>query len=95
MNSNLLLFTTFVFSNCNFGNTNYLLIHLQNHHQNSTLIQGLRGFFPKFRKSDFKKKLVHNNSGNARSFGCKCNCGGECEPKGCSGPKTSSRSISG
>ena len=107
-NHSYVIIVVFSYLHIKFAQTNYLLIHLENYPENSSMIHDESG-----NRSSTINRKTFLNSGIGRSIerrkwlggggvdireldeGCKCNCLGECEPKGCKGPMTSSRSMKG
>ena len=91
-----------------FAQTKYLLIHFDNHLETPSMMRDEFGNFSStVNRKEFsnsgvgrsidRRKWLGGGGVNIRELdeGCKCNCLGECEPKGCKGPMTSSRSMKG
>ena len=110
MNQNYLhyIFVVFSYLHFKFALTKYLLIHLDDYPENSSIIHDESGNISStLNKKSFldsgigrsieRRKWLGGGGVDIRELddGCKCNCLGECEPKGCKGPMTSSRSMKG
>ena len=103
-----LVFVVVSYFHFKFGQTKYLLIHFDNHLETPSMMRDEFGNFSStVNREEFsnsgvgrsidRRKWLGGGGVNIRELdeGCKCNCLGECEPKGCKGPMTSSRSMKG
>ena len=103
-----LIFVAFSYLHVKFAQTKYLLIHFDNHLETPSMMRDEFGNFSSILnrktfsnsgvgRSIDRRKWLSGGGVNIRELdeGCKCNCLGECEPKGCKGPMTSSRSMKG
>ena len=103
-----LIFVVFSYLHFKFAQTKYLLIHFDDLLENSSLKHDeLGNISPNINRKTYsnsgigrsidRRKWLSGGGVDIRELdeGCKCNCLGECEPKGCKGPMTSSRSMKG
>jgi hypothetical protein len=95
-------FLTVYFYGVNIVLSRYLLVHVENASNITIESQALLGGANQTSQNaiDYYDEEYYSEDGNdySETGGCKCNCKGECEPKGClglTGRRISSRSISG